>query len=703
LSEIPPKLAVTYYTGLSDNAGTRYAVTWPELVHALSVHDIRPDKDGPLFTCVEHTGPRRKENVTAVHALVLDIEHIDAARADEIHNWLEPFTFVIYSSHRSQHRGGEVRFRVVIPYTRPVTPEIHDRIWSIFKASIPEMDDKCRTPEHFYYLPSCPLDYPPLVLVGHGVTIDADAAWIRDFPSSPSRAVSDQSQARPVHEVAEGRFKRVLQQLAKSNKPTAAAFERLLRGVPFAQPGNRDTILFQMVSELAAELPNADPQSIAAHFATSLSFMAVDAAGAPSPTDVAYKFSRAVAALAGSTDKVELRRSTSGVPVACDANIKRILQGDLQCKGCFAFNEFSNIITVAKPVPWGGKETPREIADHDLAGFSCWVYEKYSLNVKLSMILVGAAAEAQFHSWHPVRDYLSSLVWDGTPRLDTWLIDLMGCADSEYTRKASRWWLMQAAARIKEPGCQADYALLLVGMQGVGKSTLAKTLAGHAWFTDDAGQIGSKDSALNVAGRWIVELAELSSVRKADTDTVKSFITRQWDKFRVPYGRLVESFPRQCVFIGTTNDPMPLVDRTGNRRFWPIQVHDRVLDVTHLAAIRDQLWAEAWARVQAGEQHFPEREDLALFAAEAAKFEADDSLSDLIDDWLENPLGWTASVRLTTRYVMGRILGIDRATRQDELRAISCLLKAGFKRDGKVWRPPVGWAPKVTQTLLRAV
>ena len=693
-----PNLTVTYFMGLYDNVGTPYSVAWPDLVKALSVHDRRPDKDGPLFNCAD--GRTLNSNVSA---MVLDLDHLDATRADAILGQLEPFSYVIYSSHRSQHHGGEVRMRVVIPYTRQVTASEHKKLWTIFKAQIPEVDNKCKDAGHLYYLPSAPADYEPFVLASDGSPLDVDAACVRDFASSPSRSVTGQSQPRAVHEVAEGRFKRVLQSLSRSNKPTAAAFERLLRGVPFAQPGERDNTLFQMVSELAAELPNADPASIAAHFAASLSFMAVDAAGAPSEADVAYKFARAVEALAGSADCIELRRSTTGSPVACDANIKRVLQNDAQCKGCLAYNEFASRITVVRPVPWDTKPTPRELNDHDITNFSSWVYEKYTLNVKPGQILAGMGAIAQDNSWHPVREYLSGLTWDGVPRLDSWLVDHMGVEDSAYVRKVSAWWLMQATARVMTPGCQADYALLLVGQQGVGKSTLAKTLASEAWFTDDAGQIGAKDSAMNVAGRWIVELAELSSVRKADTDTVKSFITRRWDKLRLPYGRLVSEHPRQCAFIGTTNDSMPLIDRTGNRRFWPIAVSDRTLDVEALAAVRDQLWAEALARFQAGEKYYPENADLALFAAEASKYEADDSLSDCIDEWLENPTGWTESVRLTTRYVMGRILGIDRATRADELRAISCLMRAGFKRVGKIWAPPQGWTPntKTTPTHLR--
>jgi predicted P-loop ATPase len=705
LSEIPQQIRVNVFNGATDNVGTPYNVTWAQLTEALSVHDVRPGKEGSLFNCVELSGLRRKENVTAVNALVLDLEHMAAGRADAILDSLAPFAYVLYTSHRSRHRepyagerfgkepvAGEVRCRVVIPYSRPVTPELHDRIWGLFAQWIPEMDPKCREPAHFYYLPSCPVDGSGLALIGHGSALDVDASYVRDFVASPSAAtVADQSQARPVHEVSEGRFQRVVKALAKSSKPTAAAFERLLKGVPYAVPGERDNTLFQMVAELAAAMPNADPQSVASHFASSLSFMALEAGGAPTEADVAYKFARAVVALGGATDEVELIRNTSGTPVATDENIRRVLSGDVEIKEAFAYNEFASKIMVMGKVPWGAADTARELHDHDLTSFSAWVFAKYWLNVKPGQILAGIAVEAKNHAFHPVREYLAGIAWDGTPRLDTWLQTHMGVADSPYARKVSAWFLMQAVKRVLEPGCKADYALLQVGAQGAGKSTLAEVLASEAWFTDDVGQIGSKDSNMNIAGRWIVELAELSSVRKADSDTVKRFITCKVDKFRVPYGKLVDAFPRQCVFIGTTNDHMPLVDRTGNRRYWPVQVQDTPLDVEAFSEIRDQLWAEAAHRVALGERYWPEGADLAEFAAEASKFETEDSLSDCIDEWLANPAGYDGSTRLTTRYAMVRILGLDHATRQDELRATACLIRAGFKRIGKEWTTPAGW------------
>ena len=485
--------------------------------------------------------------------------------------------------------------------------------------------------------------------------------------------------------------------------PTAAAFERLLKGVPYAAPGERDNILFQMVAELAAAMPNADPQSIASHFGASLSFMALEAGGSPTEADVAYKFARAVVALGGSTDEIELLRSTNGTPTATDANIARVLEKDPQVKGSFAYNEFASKICVVGAIPWDSEPASRELHDNDLTKFSAWVCEKYRLNVKPGQILAGIAAAAAENKFHPVREYLADLKWDGTNRLDTWLSTHMGCEDTAYTRKVSAWFLMQAVKRVLEPGCQADYALLQVGVQGVGKSTLAKCLASEAWFTDDVGQIGSKDSNLNVAGRWVVELAELSSVRKADTDTVKSFITRQVDKFRVPYGKLVATFPRQCVFIGTTNDAMPLVDRTGNRRFWPVQVGSEPMNVEAFRAVRDQLWAEAFERVARGERYWPEGRELVDFALEASKFETEDSLSDCVDEWIANPIGFEPGTKLTTRYAMMRILGLDRATRQDELRAVAVLLRAGFTRVGKLWQPPSGFQAPQKAAQMRLV
>jgi predicted P-loop ATPase len=159
-------------------------------------------------------------------------------------------------------------------------------------------------------------------------------------------------------------------------------------------------------------------------------------------------------------------------------------------------------------------------------------------------------------------------------------------------RAAIRAWLISAVARIFQPGCQADYVLVLEGRQGIKKSTALRVLASDAWFSDSLpNDVGHKDSKAHLLGKWIIELPEFAQFKRSEIETVKAFITRRHEQFRPSYGRHEVTFERQCVFAGSTNEAEYLVDQTGNRRFWPIACGE--LDLPALVRDRDQLWAEA--------------------------------------------------------------------------------------------------------------
>jgi predicted P-loop ATPase len=218
-------------------------------------------------------------------------------------------------------------------------------------------------------------------------------------------------------------------------------------------------------------------------------------------------------------------------------------------------------------------------------------------------ILVGkvTAGEAVFmvaceNLFHPVRDYLHRLKWDGQPRLDTWLSTYCGARgpeaqSSDVLAAVGRKFLVQAVARVMGTGVKADYILVLEGPQGYFKSTVFAVLGGE-FYTDDLAAFGTKDAALGVAGMWFIELPELVRLRGANLNVIKSFLSRTVDRFRPPYGRHMMDVPRTNVFCGTTNDDEYLLDVTGNRRFWPVQVFEPA-DVDALRRDRDQLWAEA--------------------------------------------------------------------------------------------------------------
>ena len=200
------------------------------------------------------------------------------------------------------------------------------------------------------------------------------------------------------------------------------------------------------------------------------------------------------------------------------------------------------------------------------------------------------------NKFHPVREYLTALNWDGTERVDSLFIDFIGAEDTPYIRAVTRKWLCGAIARVMEPGIKFDTAIVLYGEQGLGKSVILERLGGK-WFNNTLQDIKTKDALEQIQGAWINELAELSPTYKNDNEIVKAFLSRTTDRFRVPYGRRTEEYPRQCVFAGSTNNLLFLKDRTGNRRFWPISGNKqrKVRNSWDLSKDEvDQIWAEAF-------------------------------------------------------------------------------------------------------------
>jgi predicted P-loop ATPase len=245
-----------------------------------------------------------------------------------------------------------------------------------------------------------------------------------------------------------------------------------------------------------------------------------------------------------------------------------------------------------------------------------------------------AQTVAKDRSFHPVRNYLESVRWDGVERLDRWLSTYLGAEDTEYTRAVGARWMTSAVARIYRPGEKADCCLILEGPQGSKKSTALKTLAGP-YFTDELADLGSKDSALQTRGVWIIELSELDTLSRSEVSRIKAFMSRTIDRFRPPYGkRLVES-PRQCIFAGTVNHSTYLRDDTGARRFWPVVCGS--IDIDCLSRDRDQLWAEAKVRFDRGGVWWLETAELVAAAAEeqSDRFESD-PWEELIAHWVEN-------------------------------------------------------------------
>jgi len=303
-------------------------------------------------------------------------------------------------------------------------------------------------------------------------------------------------------------------------------------------------------------------------------------------------------------------------------------------QGVLGFNEFSLLTVARKSPPWE-KTAGTPWADVDDIRTAEWLQHKGVL-VGSQVAHEAVQAIAAENPFHPVREYLNSLTWDGADRLTGWLSNYLGAASTEYSCAIGARWLISAVARIFKPGCQADYTLVVEGPQGALKSSAFRSLAGPDWFTDRLSDLGTKDAREELHGIWIVELAELASIRRSVTETVKNFLTARIDHYRQSYGRRAIHAPRQNVFAGSVNDATPFVDETGNRRFWPIKCG--FIDLKKLAADRDQIWAEACHRYRQGEIWWLDTPNLNQLAAEEQEDRYQAGVWDqIIEEWIADP------------------------------------------------------------------
>lgn len=339
----------------------------------------------------------------------------------------------------------------------------------------------------------------------------------------------------------------------------------------------------------------------------------------------------------------KLKITEKGALAQTIENVVIILENDPKLTGCLAYNEMEHNIVTLSSTPWNKAKGPRQWVDADDAALRYYLERKYGISGK-DRIFDAVNVVAQRRSFHPVREYLDSCTWDGVPRVETLLVDYLGAEDNDYTRAVTRKTLAAAVARIFRPGCKFDYMLTLRGKQGLGKSAIIAKLGGQ-WFSDTFTTMQGKDAYEQVQGVWLMEVGELAGMRKAEAETIKLYISKQRDRFRPAYGRRLQEFPRQCVFIGTTNESQFLRDTTGNRRFWVVDTpneptRDLWEDLTP-ETVR-LIWAEAVEIYKTGETLYLPR-DLEEKAREVQEaYEEENPKAGLIIDYLDRllPEGW---------------------------------------------------------------
>lgn len=325
-------------------------------------------------------------------------------------------------------------------------------------------------------------------------------------------------------------------------------------------------------------------------------------------------------------------------------NLNVIIQHDQFLKDVFKLNVFDNKRYVTRSLPWRKIHSVEPLRDVDYSGVRNYIECVYGISSS-QKVDDALALEFEKKRFHPITEYIEALVWDNIPRIDTLLIDYFGAKDNVYTRASIRKMLCAAVARVFEPGIKFDTALILVGPQATYKSTFIKKL-GKEWFSDTFTTVQGKESFEQLQGAWIIEMAELSGLKKAEVETIKHFISKREDQFRPAYGRVVETYKRQCVFFGTTNKDDFLRDPTGNRRFLPVDVRPEFVkksvpdDLTGYEI--DQIWAEAYHLYKEGEPLFMTFEEEAIAQVEQHKHSEMDERRGIIEEYLNKkyPQNW---------------------------------------------------------------
>lgn len=359
--------------------------------------------------------------------------------------------------------------------------------------------------------------------------------------------------------------------------------------------------------------------------------------------------------------KDRLLLKENGEVRSCLANVALILENDPAIAGSFAFDDFAYRTAILKPTPWS-QSTNREWTDIDDINATIWLQQAHGLMVSRDIAGLAVQAVSDKRKTNPVLDYLQSLVWNGESRLDTAASRYLGASATAYNREVLKRWMISAVGRVIDPGCQADACLIMMGPQGVGKSSFVKILA-KPWSADQISDLGGKDSRGDLQGVWIVELPELDSFGAVSQARIKAFITNRTDRFRPPYGKRTIELPRRCVFVGTVNPESTgfFKDPTGARRFWPIKVGN--MDLAALEADRDQLWAEAVKLYRDGYRtYFHKEMDRALIVAQV---DATDQHTEM-DPWHEAVEEYLGPRKCTTMTALFReVLQIDDLTKRD--------------------------------------
>lgn len=661
-------------------ASTKYTAETMEQYRKMSRAKQDAIKDVGGFVLGKLKGGRRKRDcVISRSAVTLDMDYGTEGIIDEM-EMLTDIQMMIYSTHK--HTPESPRLRLVIPLAREVTPDEYSAVSRKLaeQIGIELFDDSTYEPSRLMYWPSTSSDGEFIYREVDGSLVDPDKvlASYKDWRDAATWPVSSRQDAiveRSIQKQENPLEKEGLIGAFNRSYTVTEAIDAMLPDVyqPSVMPGRYDYV----PADSSAGVVVYDDVFVYSHHATDPccgklmnafdvvrlhKFGYLDAKADENTAVGKLPSFKAMQDFVSKNGKVRetlaRERQEEAVKDFQDDNVdwQKTLEIDKQGKvkdtitniatvirydgnlQNIVYNEFKDTIDVIGELPWS--QVKPGWNDSDLANAKVYFERVYGIwsPAKFKDALLAVVSSERVY--HPVKEYFATLTWDGVKRIDTLLIDYFGAEDTPYTRAVIRKTLVAAVARIFEPGKKFDCILVLNGPQGKGKSTFF-ALLGMQWFSDSLSiaDMRDKTAAEKLQGYWILEVSEMNGIKKMDVETVKSFVSRQDDKFRQAYGVNVESHPRSCIIVGSTNSESGFLrDVTGNRRFWPVHVPGTGKHRPWELKDADQIWAEAIELYRGGEELFLKGKE----AEEAYKMQQDAMESDdregIVAEYLERLL-----------------------------------------------------------------
>ena len=632
-------------------------------------------------------GRRLKTSVAARQIVTLDADYAKGdfwGRVQDLMIDWSDFSALLYSTHK--HTPKEPRLRLIVPLSKEVGPEEYEAVARKLAEAIDieAFDDTTYEVNRLMYWPSHSVDVDPVFELHDAPLLDPDEVlgkyrdWkdTAEWPTSSRELKKRRQKAEKVEDPLTkkgivGTFCRTYTITEAIRKFLPEVYTPTIRDDrwTYAAGSTSGGLVIYDDDKLAFSHHNTDPAGGLDVNAFDLvrihkfgdpddpeetkpmnrreSWKAMSDLMAEDPDCLRTKAEETAAEFNTEPGQAEwmlkLIRNENLTIKPAVVNATLIMENDEEIQG-IRLNQMSNRIEAAG-LPW--EKEPIGWSDTHDAILMDWIARKYGVEFPAAKLRTAVLKVSFGRRYHPVRDYLDHLpAWDGIERVDRLLIDYLDAEDNLYTREATRKTLVAAVARIYEPGCKYDYMLVLVGPQGSGKSTLYSQLAAgrREWFSDSLKMDMMnkiKDSGEQIQGKWIVEIGEMTGMKKADIEAVKSFVSRESDDYRSAYGHYMEDHPRQCIIVGSTNqDDGFLRDVTGNRRFLPVGVKKagRVKARDLMPEVVAQIWAEAKNLYELGEELVlsPEAETMAAEAQREA-MEQDDRQG-LVEKYLDRLL-----------------------------------------------------------------